>query len=82
MDVIAEGHGLLEEEWTRKEDMSKELEKTLLFEEVSWRQKSRAIWLWEVIIIQFFHKVTNSNEEIIKWNILSSTYQCHLTLLR
>jgi hypothetical protein len=54
MNVIAEGHGLLEEEWTRKEDMSKELEKTLLFEEVSWRQKSRATWLWEVIIIQFF----------------------------
>ena len=82
MDVIAEGHGLVEEEWTRKEDMSKELEKTLLFEEASWRQKSRAMWLREVIIIQFFHKVTNSNEEITQWNLLSSTYQCHLTLLR
>jgi len=27
--------------------MSRELEKTLLFEEMNWRQKSRALWLRE-----------------------------------
>jgi hypothetical protein len=41
-DIIIEGHGLAEEEriYIRKEDMSKELEKTILLEEVSWRLKS------------------------------------------
>jgi hypothetical protein len=27
--------------------MSRELEKTLLFKEMNWRQKSRALWLTE-----------------------------------
>lgn len=35
LDIIAEGRGLMEEERRRKEDMSKELEKIILFEEVS-----------------------------------------------
>jgi hypothetical protein len=30
----------VEEEWVQKSDMIRELEKTLLFEEVNWRQKS------------------------------------------
>jgi hypothetical protein len=33
----------VEEERVRKSDMINELEKTLLFEEVNWRQKSRAL---------------------------------------
>ena len=37
LDVIAKGHGLVAEERMRKEDMSKELDKTILQEEVSWR---------------------------------------------
>jgi hypothetical protein len=37
LDVIAEGRGLAAEERMRKEDMSKELDKTILQEEVSWR---------------------------------------------
>ena len=30
-----------------KDDMSKELERVILPEEVTWRQKSRALWLRE-----------------------------------
>lgn len=38
---------LKEDEKVLKIDMSRELEKTLLFEEMSWRHKSRALWLRE-----------------------------------
>jgi len=47
LDSVDEGRGLEEEEKVRKIDMSRELEKTLLFEEIIWRQKSRALWLKE-----------------------------------
>jgi hypothetical protein len=49
LDIIAEGRPLTEDERLRKEDISKELERFILFEEVSWRQKSRALWLREGI---------------------------------
>jgi len=45
LDSVDEGRGLEEEEKVRKIDMSRELEKTLLSEEIIWRQKSRALWL-------------------------------------
>jgi len=43
LDSVDEGRGLEEEEKVRKIDMSREQEKTLLFEEIIWKQKSRAV---------------------------------------
>jgi hypothetical protein len=43
LECIEESWGLVEEEQVRKSDMIRELEKTLMFEEVNWRQKSRAL---------------------------------------
>jgi len=47
LDVIAEGRILIEEEWVKMEDLDRELERLLLYEEVGWRKKCRALWLRE-----------------------------------
>jgi hypothetical protein len=42
--------------------MNRQLEKATLLEEISWRQKSRALWLKEGDkCTKFFHRVANSN---------------------
>jgi hypothetical protein len=46
----------------KKEDISRELEKSIILEEVSWRLKSRALWLREEDNnTKFFHHLANSH---------------------
>jgi hypothetical protein len=67
-----EGRGLEEEEKVRKIDMSRELEKTLLSEEIIWRQKSRALWLKEGDKnTKFFHRLANSRRKFNQVDSLS-----------
>jgi hypothetical protein len=62
LDRIEEGRSLTEEEKERKRQICRELEASLLQEEISWRQKSRIRWLKEGDkCTKFFHQVANSN---------------------
>jgi hypothetical protein len=54
----------------RKAETVRELEKCSLLEEVSWRQKSRMLWLKEGDkCTKFFHSIANSNR---RYNSLNS----------
>jgi hypothetical protein len=52
--VAVEERGLSEEERVRKSILCRDLEKALLQEEISWRQKSRIKWLKEGDKCTFF----------------------------
>jgi hypothetical protein len=61
LDRIEEGRQLTEEEKTRRR-ISRDLEATLLQEEISWKQKSRIKWLKEGDkCTKFFHQVANAH---------------------
>jgi hypothetical protein len=59
---LEESRDLTSEERLQKDQTIEELEKTLLMEEICWRQKSRFLWLREGDKnTRFFHRTTNSH---------------------
>jgi hypothetical protein len=62
LDRLEEERSLNEVEKERKRQICRELEASLLQEEISWRQKSRIRWLKEGDkCTKFFHQVANAN---------------------
>ena len=60
LELVVEERGLSEEEKVRKSMLCRDLEKALLQEEISWRQKSRIKWFKEGDkCTKFFHSMAN-----------------------
>ena len=70
MDAVAELRPLTGEEYEKKALIAADLERTTLFEEISWRKKSKALWLRKGDKnTKFFHHLANSNR---RYNSIST----------
>lgn len=63
LEIRVEGSIFLEDEILRKISIESKLEKGILMEETSWRQKSRALLLKGDKCTKFFYKVANSHQK-------------------
>ena len=64
LDLKEDHHSLTKEEKLEKTTLRTELEKAALLEEISWRQKSRVLYLKEGDSnTRFFHRMANSNRK-------------------
>jgi hypothetical protein len=62
LDNLEEVRGLDSEDLLRRNSIASDLERTILLEEISCKQKSRVLWLKASHkCTKFFHQIANSN---------------------
>ena len=77
LDAKEENHRLTAEEKLEQSNLHTDIEKLTLMEEISWRQKSRVLYLKEGDAnTKFFHRMANSNRKIMVLKALWSMVPC------
>jgi hypothetical protein len=85
LDHLEEKRALYDEENLRKDKVVSDLKMTTLLEEVSWKQKSRVLWLRKGgKCTKFFYQVANSNRRnnSIESLLINGTMSSNLTEIR
>ncbi len=83
LDEFEEDRSLNESERTQRDQAKLDFEKTMLLEEICWRQKSRSLWLKEGDKnTKYFHRIANSHRRKNLIGQLAVNGRCLQILMR
>ena len=81
LDIKEESGGLIEPEFQQKLEAKADWAKISLMEEISWQQKSRALWLQAGDRnMKFFHRTANAHRRFNSLSSIEAEGICYDTL--